>query len=263
MIAFTGSTSVGKKIGATASAALKRVSLELGGKNPAVVLEGADLDLAARAGAFGSFLHQGQICMTTGLHLVPAKMADAYATRVAELAREMKVGNPWTEAVALGPIINAKQRDNVLRILDETVKQGAKIIEGGTCEGLFMRPTVLTNVPKDSPAFREEIFGPVAVIVPYDTLDEAIAIANGTGFGLSAAVFGPVEEARAVAARIDSGMVHINDQTVMEDARVPFGGTHQSGNPSRIGGVSDLEEYTGFRWVTETRKPTPYTLPNA
>jgi benzaldehyde dehydrogenase (NAD) len=251
-----------KRIGATAGASLKRVSLELGGKNPFIVLEGTDLELSARAGAFGTFLHQGQICMTTGLHLVHESIADAYADRVASLARELKVGDPWTQAVALGPIIDEKQRDNVMRIIRETLDCGATLVEGGTHEGLFVRPTVLKNVPRKPPAFREEIFGPVAVIVAYRSEEEALEIANGTGFGLTAAVYGPEEAARGVAARIVSGMVHINDQTVMEDARVPFGGTHQSGNSSRIGGPSDLEEYSTFRWTTETRRPQSYALPN-
>jgi benzaldehyde dehydrogenase (NAD) len=262
MIAFTGSTNVGKKIGAAAGAALKRVSLELGGKNPFIVLPDADLELAARAGAFGTFLHQGQICMTTGLHLVHESLSDAYAKRVAELGGELRVGDPWKEEVALGPIISAKQVANIDRIVKETVAAGAELVGGGTHQGLFYQPTVLKNVPANSPAFKEEIFGPVAVVIPYKTEDEALAIANGTGFGLSAAIFGELEHARNVAAKVDSGMVHINDQTVMEDARVPFGGTHQSGNPTRIGGVSDLEEYTTFRWTTETLKPSPYTLPN-
>ena len=262
MIAFTGSTNVGKKIGATAGAALKRVSLELGGKNPFIVLKDADLDLAARAGAFGSFLHQGQICMAAGIHLVHESLADAYADRVAELARELKVGDPWNEQVALGPIINEKQLRNVDRIVQQTVEAGAELIEGGTHEGLFYRPTVLKNVPKESPAFKEEIFGPVVAIVPFKTKEEAVKMANGTGYGLSAAVFGELNQASQIAARIDAGMVHVNDQTVMGDARAPFGGTKQSGNPTRIGGESDLEEYTTFRWTTVTRKPQPYALPN-
>jgi benzaldehyde dehydrogenase (NAD) len=262
MIAFTGSTEAGRRIGATAGATFKRVSLELGGKNPFIVLPGADLELAARAGAFGTFLHQGQICMTTGLHLVHESLADTYADRVAFFARELKVGDPWVEEVALGPIINEKQCENVMRIIRETVASGATLVEGGTHQGLFVRPTVLKNVPRQSPAFQEEIFGPVAVIASYRREEEAVELANGTGFGLSAAVYGPQAEARVIAGRLSSGMVHINDQTVMEDARVPFGGTHQSGNSSRVGGVSDLEEYTTFRWTTETRKPQPYVLPN-
>jgi len=262
MIAFTGSSNVGKKIGATAGAALKRVSLELGGKNPFIVLPDADLEMAARAGAFGSFLHQGQICMSTGLHLVHESLADAYAERVAELGRELKVGDPWKEQVALGPIISEKQLTNVTRIVLQTVEAGAEVIEGGTHEGLFYRPTVLKNVPTGSAAFKEEIFGPVAVVIPYKTEEEALRMANGTGFGLSAAVFGELEHAKRIASCIDAGMVHINDQTVMEDARVPFGGTKQSGNPTRIGGESDLEEYTTFRWTTETKRPQAYALPN-
>ena len=262
MVAFTGSTNVGKKIGAAAGAALKRVSLELGGKNPFIVLPDADLELAARAGAFGTFLHQGQICMTIGLHLVHESMVDRYAERVAQLGRELKVGDPWKQQVALGPLINEKQAANVERIVKGTIEAGAELVEGGTRDGLFFRPTVLKNVPKGSPAFKEEIFGPVATIVSYKTEDEALAIANSTGYGLSSAVFGELNHAKSVGTRIDAGMVHVNDQTVMEDARAPFGGTHQSGNPTRIGGESDLEEYTTFRWTTETRKPQPYALPN-
>ena len=238
MVAFTGSTAVGKKIGAAAGAALKRSSLELGGKNPFIVLPDADLELAARAGAFGTFLHQGQICMTIGLHLVHESMVDKYAERVAQLGRELKVGDPWKEQVALGPLINEKQAANVERIVKGTIEAGAELVEGGVRDGLFFRPTVLKNVTEDSPAFKEEIFGPVAAIVSYKTEDEALAIANGTGFGLSSAVFGELNHAKAVGARIDAGMVHVNDQTVMEDARAPFGGTHQSGNPTRIGGRS-------------------------
>jgi benzaldehyde dehydrogenase (NAD) len=262
MIAFTGSTNVGKMIGSTAGAALKRMSLELGGKNPIIILKDADPELAARAGAFGSFLHQGQICMAAGLHLVHESLADTYTKRLAELARELKIGDPWKDQVALGPIISAKQLRNVDRIVQQTVEAGAELIEGGTHEGLFYRPTVLKNVPKESPAFREEIFGPVAVIVPFKTDEQALEMANGTGYGLSAAVFGELDHARQVASRIEAGMVHINDQTVMEDARVPFGGTKQSGNSSRIGGDSDVEEYTTFRWTTETRNSRAYVLPN-
>jgi benzaldehyde dehydrogenase (NAD) len=262
MIAFTGSTGVGKHIGATAGGALKRVSLELGGKNPFLVLKDADIDLAAKAGAFGNFLHQGQICLSIGVHLVPEEFADKYAEQVASLAKRMKVGDPWKEQVALGPIISEKQRDSIHKIVTETVDAGATLVEGGTYEGLFYRPTVLKNVPRTSRAFKEEIFGPVAVIVPYKDEEDAIRVANGTGFGLSAAVFGEYEHAKNVSERIKAGMVHVNDQTVLGDARAPFGGTGLSGNTTRIGGIADVEEYTTWRWVTEARTPQPYLLPN-
>ena len=263
MVAFTGSTRVGRKIGATAGAALKRVSLELGGKSPLLVLPDADVEMAARAGAFGSFLHQGQICMTIGLHLVPESLAGQYTSRVAELGKAMKVGDPYTQQVALGPIISEKQRNNIDAVVKDAIRHGADLVEGGTFEGLFYRPTVLGNVGKGSRAFSEEIFGPVAVIVTYKDEEEAIRLANGTGYGLSCAVFGELDHARKVAARIESGMVHINDQTVQEDARAPFGGTKASGNRARIGGEADLEEYTTWRWVTETRLPIPYEIANS
>lgn len=263
MVAFTGSTNVGRKIGATAGAALKRVSLELGGKSPMLVLADADVEMAARAGAFGTFVHQGQACVATGLHLVPESLADEYCSRVAELAKAMKVGDPYTQEVALGPVINEKQRNQIDAIVKDAIEHGAELVEGGTYDGLFYRPTVLKNVPKTARAFLEEVFGPVAVIVTYTDEDEGIRLANGTGYGLSSAVFGELDHARTVAARIESGMVHINDQTVHEDARAPFGGMKASGNPTRIGGEADLEEYTTWRWVTETRVPFRYELTNS
>jgi benzaldehyde dehydrogenase (NAD) len=234
----------------------------LGGKNAFLVLKDADIDLAARAGAFGQFLHQGQICMAIGLHIVPEEFADEYANKIADLTKDMKVGDPWKEQVALGPIISEKQRDSIHALVTDAVQSGAKLLAGGKFEGPFYYPTVLNRVPRTARAFKEEVFGPVAVIVPYKDEEDGIAIANGTGFGLSAAVFGELEHAKQVSTRIKSGMVHVNDHTVLDDARAPFGGVGQSGNPSRIGGVSDLEEYTTFRWVTENRKPQPYVLPN-
>jgi benzaldehyde dehydrogenase (NAD) len=158
--------------------------------------------------------------------------------------------------------ISEKQRDSIHKIVTETIDAGATLVEGGTYEGLFYRPTVLKNVPRTSRAFKEEIFAPVAVIVPYKDEEDAIRVANETGFGLAAAVFGEFEHAKKVSARIKAGMVHVNDMTVLEDARAPFGGIGLSRNPTRIGGIADLEEYTTWRWVTEVRTPQAYLLPN-
>lgn len=262
MIAFTGSTPVGREIGASAGRALKRVALELGGKNPFIVLQDADIELAARAAAFGTFLHQGQICIAIGLHIVHESLVEAYGSRLAELAREMQVGDPWQSHVALGPLISERQRDLVHSLVEDAVRQGATLREGGTYEGQFYRPTVLTNISDSARLFREEAFGPVAAIVSFRDEDEAIRIANGSGYGLSAGIFGEIAHARAVGARLESGMVHVNNQPVLEDARAPFGGVKASGNMTRIGGSHDLDDYTTFRWVTETKEPTLYSLPN-
>ncbi|WP_254061459.1 aldehyde dehydrogenase family protein [Granulicella sp. L60] len=260
MIAFTGSTSVGKKIGAKAGAALKRMTLELGGKSPFVVLGDADLDLAARAGAFSTFFHQGQVCMAPGLHIVHQSIFNAYSERVAELAKAIRVGDPYRENVGLGPIINEKQRDRVHSIIEEAVAAGAQILEGGTFRRLFYRPTVLINVPHHTRAFTEEIFGPVAVIVPFDDELDALRLANGTGYGLAASVFGELEHAKRFGKQIQTGMLHINDRSTIANAKAPVGGTKASGNVSRVGHDANIEDFTTWLWVTETRRLIGYEI---
>jgi benzaldehyde dehydrogenase (NAD) len=262
MMAFTGSTGVGRDIGAAAGGHLKRFSLELGGKNPFIVLEDADIELAARAGAFGNFLHQGQICIAVGLHVVHERVADAYAQRLAELARELKVGDPWREQVALGPIISERQRDKMHQMVLDAKAQGATILEGGTYDGPFYRPTVVTNLSPAARLAKEEVFGPIAPILTFKDDEEGLRLANASGYGLAAAVFGEIDHARAVARRVESGMVHVNDQPVKVDTSAPFGGVKASGNGARIGTERDLDEYTTFRWMTEMKTIPSYTLTN-
>jgi benzaldehyde dehydrogenase (NAD) len=249
MVAFTGSTAVGREVGKAAGGALKRVSLELGGNNALIVLDDADLEIASSAGAWGAFLHQGQVCMTAGRHIVLESVADEYLDRLAKRADGLPVGDPFTEQVALGPLINARQLANVDRIVSETVAAGAEVRAGGTHERLFYRPTVLAGVTAAMPAFREEIFGPVAPVVV--VRDEAVAVANDTEYGLVAAVqTGSLGRGREVAARLRTGIVHINDQTLNNDAYAPFGGTGASGNGSRFGSQSSWDEFTQWQWVT-------------
>src|SRR5262249_17233172 len=164
MISFTGSTAVGREVGATAGRTLKRVSLELGGNNALIVLDDADIEVASSAGAWSAFLHQGQVCMTAGRHIVHEAVADKYLDQLAKRAGNLPVGNPYTEEVALGPLINARQVANVDRIVNDTVSAGAEIRAGGSHEGLFYSPTVLAGVTPAMAAFREEIFGPVAPV---------------------------------------------------------------------------------------------------
>lgn len=251
MIAFTGSTAVGREVGATAGRTLKRVSLELGGNNALIVLDDADLEIASSAGAWGAFLHQGQVCMTAGRHIVLESVADEYLDRLAKRAQGLPVGDPFAEQVALGPLINQRQRDNVHRIVHETVTAGAEVRAGGTYDGLFYRPTVLADVTPSMPAFREEIFGPVAPVVVVRDEEEAIAVANDTEYGLVAAVqTGSPERGRNLARRLRTGIVHINDQTLNNDAYAPFGGIGASGNGSRFGSQSSWDEFTQWQWVT-------------
>ncbi len=259
MIAFTGSSAVGKLIGSAAGGSLKRVSLELGGNSPFIVLEDADVEAAARCGAWGAFLHQGQICMASSRHLVHESIADAYAAALTAHAEQLAVGNPATEDVHLGPIINEQQLERVDRIVKETVARGATVTTGGTHYSRFYRPTVIAGVTPGMAAFDEEIFGPVAPITTFKDDDEAVALANRTEYGLSAAVHSrSLDRARAVARRLRTGMVHINDQTVNDDPRAPFGGVGASGNGSRQGGRASLDEYTTWHWSTERAEPPMY-----
>jgi benzaldehyde dehydrogenase (NAD) len=251
MISFTGSTAVGREVGATAGRTLKRVSLELGGNNALIVLDDADIDVASSAGAWGAFLHQGQVCMTAGRHIVLESVADQYLEKLATRAGNLPVGDPNTEQVALGPLINARQVANVDRIVSATVDAGAELRAGGTHDRLFYQPTVLAGVTTAMPAFREEIFGPVAPVIVVRDDDEAVAVANDSDYGLVAAVqTGSRERGRAVAERLATGIVHVNDQTLNNDAYAPFGGVGASGNSARFGSQSSWDEFTQWQWVT-------------
>jgi benzaldehyde dehydrogenase (NAD) len=259
MIQFTGSTGAGRKVGEAASRNLKRVSLELGGKNSLIILEDADLELAVKNAAWGTWLHQGEICMSTGRILVHASMIDKVAEALAEKARHLTVGDPMSTSVAIGPLINKSQLDHALQVVSKSVEAGATLMAGGTSDGLCMAPTVLRNVTRDMSAFTDEIFGPVAVLVPFETDQEAIALANDTEYGLSAAVISrDVGRAMALGDQLIAGLLHINDQTVNDDVVNPFGGVGASGNGTSIGGPANWEEFTQWQWVTVKSSPPAY-----
>ncbi|WP_111768748.1 benzaldehyde dehydrogenase [Nakamurella deserti] len=259
VVSFTGSTAAGRTVGALASQALKRVHLELGGNNALVVLPGADVALAASAGAFGSYLHQGQICMTTGRHLVHESLVDDYVAALAEKAGHLPVGDPAAGNVALGPIIDRRQLDRVADIVARSVAGGATLVAGGTSDGLMYAPTVLSGVTLDSPAYREEIFGPVAPVLPFRDLDEAAELVNGSEYGLSVGILGDVGLAMQLADRLHSGKIHINEQTVSDEANAPFGGVGASGNGSRFGGATaNLDAFTEVQWLTVRPGIAPY-----
>lgn len=259
MIAFTGSTEVGRLIGKVAGEHLKKVSLELGGKNSLIILDDADLDLAVSNAAWGAFLHQGQICMATGRILVPENLAKAFIDRLAEKADHLPVGDPFREQVALGPLINQRAVDKVRGIVEGTVSAGATLRAGGTADRLFFRPTVLENVAPGMRAFEEEIFGPVAPITVYRDEDEAAALANLTDYGLSAGIItGSAARGLEFSTRLKTGLIHVNDQTVADEPWAPFGGTGASGNGSRHGGPANWEEFTAWQWLTMKSAPPQY-----
>jgi benzaldehyde dehydrogenase (NAD) len=252
MISFTGSTHVGRRVAVLGAQHLKKVHLELGGKNVMIVMDDVDVDKAVSVGAWGSYLHAGQICMTTGRHLVQRRIADEYVEKLSQHADHLPVGDPMTGTVAIGPIIDARQRDRVHRIVTESVTSGARLAAGGTFDGLFYRPTVLADVPSASPAYTEEIFGPVAPVIPFDSVEDAIAMATDNEYGLSVGILTrDVLRGLEIADRIPSGIVHINDQTISDEVVNPFGGTKASGPGARLGGVdANIDAFTQVQWVT-------------
>jgi benzaldehyde dehydrogenase (NAD) len=261
-VSFTGSTGAGRRVGQLAGGLLKRVSLELGGNNAFVVLDDADLEAAASAGAFASFQFQGQVCFATGRHIVHRSIAADYIGLLKEKADRLRLGDPYREEVDLGPIVNQKQLERVDGIVRRSVEGGARVVTGGTYDGLFYRPTVLTDVTADQAAWREEIFGPVAPVVVFDTDEEALALANDSEYGLTGAVYSrSISRGLALAQRMRSGMVHVNDQTVNDEATIPFGGMGASGNGARFGGAANWEEFTEWQWVTVRDEPKSYPYP--
>jgi benzaldehyde dehydrogenase (NAD) len=259
MVSFTGSPGVGAKVGEACGRNLKKVQLELGGKNALIIQDDADLALAAANAAWGAWLHQGQICMATGMILAPAAMADQLAEELAAKAARLPVGNPATEQCALGPLISDGQAALVDAIVKDAVAKGAKLLAGGTPNGRMYPATVLSGVKPGMRAFEEEIFGPVAVVVAYESDDHAVALANMSEFGLAAGIIAKdTGRARRIGARLKVGHLHINDQTVMASPNAPFGGRGKSGNGSRISGPAIWEEFTQWVWITSRAEAVMY-----
>lgn len=259
MIQFTGSTAVGRKIGALAGGSLKKLSLELGGKNSLIVLDDADLDLAASNAAWGAYLHQGQICMASGRILVHESIHDALAERLVAKAKGLPMGDPSAGQYAIGPLIGQPQAAKARSLVDAAVAEGATLLAGGGGEGAFFEPAVLTNVTPGTRAFEEEFFAPVAALTRFSTDEEAIALANSTDYGLSAAIISnSTSRALAIGQRLQTGLLHINDQTVGDEVVNPFGGRGKSGNGTSIGGPANWDEFSQWQWVTVKHAPQQY-----
>ncbi len=260
MIAFTGSPGVGSRIGELAGKHLKKVSLELGGANSLIILDDADPDLAASNAAWGAWLHQGQICMASNRILVHEAIYPAIKQRLIAKATHLPVGDGASGQVALGPVIDQKQVQRVHAIVQDSIAAGAKLEAGGSHDGLFYKPTVLSNVKPGMRVFDEETFGPVANLIVFRSDDEAVELANNSAGGLAAAVIGKsVGRAMGIAQRLKAGMVHVNDQTVNDECTNPFGGPGIGGNGGSVGGPADIDEYTQWQWITV--KDTPPQFP--
>ena len=260
VISFTGSSEAGRRVGALGGSHLKRVHLELGGNSALLVLDDADVDAAVNLAAWGSWFHQGQICMTTGRHLVADGLYDDFVERLADKAAKLPVGDPAREQVALGPVIDAGQRDKIHDLVTSSVGDGVRLAAGGSYDRLFYQPTVLAGVTTSTPAFAKEIFGPVAPIARFGTVEEAVALATTTEYGLSLGIV-TRDAMRAVelADKIPTGIVHINDQTVNDEANAPFGGVAASGTGSRFGGAqANIDAITDTRWLTVRSQPPAF-----
>lgn len=258
IISFTGSTAVGRRVGELAGRHLKRAHLELGGNSAMVVLDDADVEEAVSLAAFGTFFHQGQICMTTGRHVVHDRLYDEFVERLAEKASHLPVGDPAVAEVALGPLIDAEQRDKVHEIVTSSVAAGARVAAGGSFDSLFYQATVLADVPPESRAFSEEIFGPVAPVARFGDTAAAVRLAGGE-YGLALSIITrDVLKGLAFADQLTTGIVHINDQTVNDEANIPFGGVGASGTGSRLGGAAanmmPLRRRNGSRCVALRRR---------
>jgi benzaldehyde dehydrogenase (NAD) len=259
LVSFTGSTAAGRRVGELAGARLKKVALELGGNNAFIVLDDADLAAATAAGAFSSFQFQGQVCFAAGRHIVHESVAADYVDALRDKAQNLRLGDPYREDVQLGPIVNEKQVKRVDDIVRRSIDGGARLVIGGTHEGLFYQPTVLADVTQDLPAWTDEIFGPVAPVTTFRTDEEALALANSSAYGLVGAVYSrSMSRGLAIAQRIKAGMVHVNDGTLNDEATIPFGGSGLSGNGVRYGGEANLDNFTEWQWVTVRDEPPTF-----
>jgi len=253
---FTGSTHVGKIIGRLCGENLKPAILELGGKAPLIVLDDADLDLAVNAAAFGAFMHQGQICMSTERIVVDAKIADEFVAKLAAKANSLPVGDPAKGQVILGSVVGLDTITRVQNLVKEAVSKGAKVVAGGSATGTFMEATVVDHVTDAMRIYHDESFGPSVSVVRVEGEEEAIRVANDTDYGLSAAIITrDIARGLRIARRIESGICHINGPTVQDEAQMPFGGVKDSGY-GRFGGRAGIEAFSESRWITiETETP--------
>jgi acyl-CoA reductase-like NAD-dependent aldehyde dehydrogenase len=257
-INFTGSTAVGRIVAKRAAEQLKPCLLELGGKAPLIVLDDANLEEAVKAAAFGAFMNQGQICMSTERIIVMDAVADAFKRTFAAKAQSLATGDPREGKAPLGCVVDRKAVTHVNELIDDAVAHGAKLLAGGKSDSVLMPATVLADVDSTMRIYREESFGPVVAVINARDEADAVRLANDSEYGLSAAVF-TRDTARGlrVARQIHSGMCHINGPTVHDEAQMPFGGVGASGY-GRFGGKAGIDEFTELRWITIETEPGRY-----
>lgn len=254
LVNFTGSTNVGRIIGIEAAKNLKPAILELGGKNALIVLKDANVDHAVKAAVFGAYFNSGQICMSTDRVIVVKEVAETFVKKFAERVESLTYGDPSDPKTAVGPLVNARAAVRVSELIKDAIAKGAKILTGtGEIEGdarSLIKPVLLTDVTKEMDIYYGEIFGPATVIHVVDSLDEAVAIANDSEYGLTGGVISEnTKEAVAVAQRIHTGVFHVNDQGIGDEPMAPFGGVKNSGY-GHFGGRAGVDNFTTTRWIT-------------
>jgi vanillin dehydrogenase len=249
-INFTGSTRIGRVIAERAARRLKPVLLELGGKAPLIVLDDADLDAAVNAAAFGAFMNQGQICMSTERIVVDERVADEFVARLSAKAAKLPVKDPAQGPAVLGAVVDERSAAKISALIANAVENGARLCAGGRRDGTLMQATVLDHVTSAMQIYAEESFGPVVTVVRVNGDEEALRVANDTEYGLSAAIFSrDIARAWNLARRVESGICHINGPTVHDEPQMPFGGVKASGY-GRFGGKAAIDEFTTLRWIT-------------
>ncbi|SDJ68539.1 aldehyde dehydrogenase family protein [Salimicrobium halophilum] len=249
MFSFTGSTEVGSHIGELAGKHIKDTALELGGNNAMIVLEDADIEQAVQAATFGKYLHQGQICMSLNRIIVHEDVHDEFVKKFKEKVEGLPYGDPSDSETLVGPLIEKDEVERILKGIDQSVEEGATLLSGGKAEGNVLLPTILTGMDNEKALAKEEVFGPVSSVIKVSDEQEAIETANGTPYGLSGSVFTrDVHRGVEVAKQVKTGMIHINDQSVNDEAHVAFGGEKQSGI-GRFGGEWALDKFTTVKWI--------------
>jgi aldehyde dehydrogenase (NAD+) len=250
VISFTGSDEVGRHVATVCAAHFKRTVLELGGNSALVVLDDADVDYAVDAAVFSRYVDQGQVCMAANRVLVDRAIAEEFTEKFVAKVRTLKVGDPSDPQTVIGPVINSSQADAVASVVEQAISEGATALVHGTTTDNLVEPSVLTGVPADSALLRQEVFGPVAFLIPFDGEEEAVRIVNDTPYGLSGAVHtGDIERGVEFAKQIDTGMFHVNDGTVHDEPVVPFGGEKNSGI-GRLNGEGTVECFTTQKWIS-------------